>query len=435
MIKDVRKWIATTRSYEVLLGVFAGILVFPKPATIGVILIILYHLLNWRNMSWKRGTWISIGILGIPLLLDALFLWNNDSLWEGLQNGEKHLSSLLLPLFLLANTMTFRKEAVLKIYSIIFTAILVAGLMVHMYNEASVFENYLYGKEVWRMGYRFAGSLGVHAPALNMHVAFLLVVNTWLLFNSFVKNERNVLRYGRLFIFLLSFAILLALNTRLAVLNSVLGILLVAGSLLYKRVSRRRFIALMSGTVIFIFIAGLFFVRTFPYMIEKYTVVTFKHMDKVGQLDTLENPEAEAYNGLVTRVSIWQTAWHAAKEHWLVGVGAADARDYLVQEYRRTGQQFLYRHAFPTHNQYLDSFLKFGIIGFLGILIFWGHQIWVAWQLQDVLAWFMAWLFFSSNLTDDFLVRFDGIVFWAFWFSFFTKLLLQRVRDREPSAA
>lgn len=422
--------ISAQRTYEVLLGAFAAILVFPQPATIGVLLLVVYHLLNWRLVQGSKRAWISIGILSIPLLLDALFLWNNNSIWAGIQNGEKHLSSLLLPVFLLTSTLSYRKEAVLRIYSGLFTLILVVGFGIHVYGEVNTFENYLQGKEVWRMGYRFAGSLGVHAPALNMHVAFLVVVNTWLLVGSLIKKV-SYSWIGRLALFLLSFTILFALNTRLAVFNSVLGILLVVTWLLYKRLTRKRFLLMLGGTFLFLFVSSAIFVRAFPYMIEKYTVVTFKHMDKVGKLDSLENPEAEVYNGLVTRVSIWNTAWEGAKEHWFIGVGAADAREYLVNEYKRTNQQFLHRHAFPTHNQYLDYFLKFGIFGLLGIILILGHQFWVSWQLRDVLSWFLCWIFFTSNLTDDFLVRFDGIVFWAFWFSFFTKLLLTPARDKD----
>ena len=42
-------------------------------------------------------------------------------------------------------------------------------------------------------------------------------------------------------------------------------------------------------------------------MVKKYTDVTFKHMDKIGSLDDFENPEAEVYSSLVTRLSIWKS--------------------------------------------------------------------------------------------------------------------------------
>jgi hypothetical protein len=36
---------------------------------------------------------------------------------------------------------------------------------------------------------------------------------------------------------------------------------------------------------------SFFFIKTIHYMKEKYSTVTFAHMDKVGKLDEIKNPE------------------------------------------------------------------------------------------------------------------------------------------------
>ena len=45
--------------------------------------------------------------------------------------------------------------------------------------------------------------------------------------------------------------------------------------------------------------------------------------------------------------------------------------------------------------------------------------LWIAKTTKSALALFFFILFSTSNLTDDFLLRFDGIVFSAFWICLF----------------
>jgi hypothetical protein len=43
------------------------------------------------------------------------------------------------------------------------------------------------------------------------------------------------------------------------------------------------------------------------------------------------------------------------------GVGASNSKPELVAYYKHTNQQFLAKYEFPTHNQFLDYLLKYGI--------------------------------------------------------------------------
>ena len=43
------------------------------------------------------------------------------------------------------------------------------------------FFKYLKGIELWEMGYVFSKTIGIHAPALNMHLAFVSIINLYFL--------------------------------------------------------------------------------------------------------------------------------------------------------------------------------------------------------------------------------------------------------------
>jgi O-antigen ligase len=162
-------------------------------------------------------------------------------------------------------------------------------------------------------------------------------------------------------------------------------------------------------------------------MKEKYARVTFAYMDKVGQLDSIENPEAKVFNSLVTRLSIWKSAWELSLENLPFGVGASDGKPELVQYYKQTNQHFLAKYEFPTHNQFLDFLLKFGILGPIVVFLYLFTIGFLGFRTKNAIIIAFFFIFFTSNLTDDFLLRFDGIVFSGLWFSIFGSYWLQQI--------
>jgi len=75
-------------------------------------------------------------------------------------------------------------------------------------------------------------------------------------------------------------------------------------------------------------------------MKEKYSSVTFAYMDKVGKLDEIDHPEIKVFNSLVTRVSIWKSAWELSLQHLPFGVGSSDGKPELVKYFKHTHQHF-----------------------------------------------------------------------------------------------
>ena len=366
-------------------------------------------------------------LIASPFLLDLIFLWNNESLIEGLKHAEKRVSLLILPLFILGQTFRFNTMRILRYYAWITTLILSLGLVRFAIISPDLFVKYLNGKDLWEMGYAFARSLNNHAPALNMHVAFVVVINFYVL-----KNRPSGLKLWqtglRILFFMSALVLLFYINTRLAILNAFLGIVLV---ILYENKQFFAMKTLKKGALgILIFTAlGLGFVKVFPYSIEKFSTVTFAHLDKVGKLDELENPEATAYNGLVTRLSIWQSALFVAIDHPVLGVGAADGKKELNAYYKNTNQHFLAKYKFPTHNQYLDFWIKFGLLGLCVSILYVSLFLVVGWQTNQVLAVFFFILFATANGVDDFLIRFDGIVFSGLWLSVFAQSFIFKQKD------
>ena len=96
----------------------------------------------------------------------------------------------------------------------------------------------------------------------------------------------------------------------------------------------------------------------------------------------------------------------------------------LVKYFKETNQIFLAKYEFPTHNQFLDYLLKFGILGPIVVVFYIGLIAFLGFKTKNAVIISFFFLFFTSNLTDDFLLRFDGIVFSGLWISIFRQLLV-----------
>ncbi|WP_051621368.1 O-antigen ligase family protein [Leeuwenhoekiella sp. MAR_2009_132] len=415
-------------NYNIWLIILAVSLIFRLPATLLLILFVAYNLFFYKHLKFIKKRLLFIGLIASPFLLDLIFLWNNELLQEGLKHAEKRISMLLLPFFILTQNHRFNTALIVRCYAILTTLILSFCLIRFAVISPELWAKYLNGVDLWEMGYRFASSINMHAPALNLHVAFVVVINFYFLKEGFTKVSKKY-QIWRVIIFITSIIILFYVNTRLAILNAFIGILLIT---FYKKISVTEFKAnkkLVLGLALFITLA-IAFVKVFPYSIEKFTSVTFNNLDKVGKLDDLENPEKTAYNGLVTRLSIWKSGVELACRNSVLGVGAADGKKELIKYFKETHQNFLFKYEFPVHNQYLDFWIKFGLLGALIAFIYVGLFAYIGFTSKQLLCVFFFILFATSNFVDDFLIRFDGIVFSALWLSIFTKHALDDPQNK-----
>ena len=80
------------------------------------------------------------------------------------------------------------------------------------------------------MGYVFANSIGIHAPALNMHLAFVSIAALYLLVQSWQMRKDKSVVFLTFIVFACSFFFVLLVNTRMALFNVLAGYLFVVFS-------------------------------------------------------------------------------------------------------------------------------------------------------------------------------------------------------------
>jgi O-antigen ligase len=408
------------------LALIAIAMIFRKPCTLLIVLFAVFNLIFIRKLNYSKQSLVLILLIASPLVLEIIMFWNNNSFLKGLKSLEKYSSLLVFPLFILGNYQRIQFLKILKFYSKTTTVILLFFFIRFVIYYPELIHKYVNGIDLWEMGYKFSDSLGIHAPALNMHLAFVSICCLFFVFESFRLQGKWMLKMGNSVVFILSFFFILFVNTRMALFNVLIGFALVFFGEVIRKYHFKKVLGTMAVLVVMLGGVLFFFVQNDPYMKEKYSSVTFAHMDKIGKLDEIDHPEAKVFNSFVTRVSIWKSGWELSVKNLPFGVGASDGKPELVKYFKQTNQQFLAKYEFPTHNQFLDFLIKFGIIGPLVVLLYILAIGYLGLGLKNMVVLSFFFLFFTSNLTDDFLVRFDGIAFSGLWMSIFGSYWLQQ---------
>ncbi|MDY8138690.1 O-antigen ligase family protein [Aquimarina sp. 2201CG5-10] len=121
-----------------------------------------------------------------------------------------------------------------------------------------------------------------------------------------------------------------------------------------------------------------------------------------------------------SRLLTWDASLKLIKEAPLLGYGIGDANDILIQKYKELDYHFNYENKYNAHNQFLQTLLQTGIIGFLVLVSIF---ILLALRMKRSRNEFSVFLIlFVSLLFESMLVRFNGIVF----FSIIIPLLLKK---------
>ncbi len=353
--------------FYILLLFIALTLIFRQLSTILIIVFVIYNAFFYRKMSYNKSKLIWLCIIASPLILDILFFWNNEELLKGFKYLEKRLSLFIFPLLLLGYQKQINFPKLVRHYAYGMVLIMLASYACYVYIHYEHVIKYLNGIHLWELGYHFSNFIGIHAPALNMHLSFVCIICLYTFFHR-KSGFKNLLTNG--FFLLCSFLFVMYVNTRIAVVTTVLGFGIICFFEIFKKVSIMK--ALKISLILFavLVVSVLFFVKTFPYSVQKFTEGSFSDMEYVGRLDEVENPEARFFSKLVTRVSIWKSALELASDHLWIGYGTADSKTALNEYYAATDQQFLAKFKFPTHNQYIDFLLKFGILGTIIVLFY-----------------------------------------------------------------
>lgn len=226
------------------------------------------------------------------------------------------------------------------------------------------------------------------------------------------------------------------LNLKLAVLSSliVIGIFLCASKLgllaaalllpvtlsviLYNRGFKKGIIVLVVGIVIAIPVTYKLFPTPYNRLTQAFEVTT----------STQEINKAET-DGTAVRILIWKESVNLIKENFLFGVTPGDENDVLCKAYSKHQLTGALEKHLNTHNQFLQTFLGTGLIGFILLCIMTFGALIVGFIKKNYLLVLLIILAILNFLVESMLQAQSGFMF----FVFFLVLLLQTNLSKSAS--
>ncbi len=189
--------------------------------------------------------------------------------------------------------------------------------------------------------------------------------------------------------------------------------------ILYNKGYKKVIMSLVIG--LFVSIAAAY--KIFPTPFERIKIA-FKVTTSVEKID---KTDAES---TAVRILIWQESVKLIKDNFWLGTTAGDANDKLIEAYKKDGLTGALIKKLNAHNQFLQTFIGTGIIGFLLLLLITiGTLIYGFVKKNYILVLFSILIFFNF-LVESMLQAQAGFIFFVFFLCLLLKYNLNQLSKK-----
>ncbi|PZR20423.1 MAG: hypothetical protein DI539_10880 [Flavobacterium psychrophilum] len=320
----------------------------------------------------------------------------------GLSIAETRLPLLFLPLLLATKTITYDIRNIF-IKHFIYSLLVTMGVTLCI----AVYRNILGpGPDIWfnKWYYHYSDltePINIDPLYLALFVSFGILILICDEITDYGEKIFQKKTYKRAVIFLLSFFLVL-LGSR-SIILILLGLTIVVVFSQWQSLGLRK-IALI-GLLLICIVSAAFLS---PVTRERF-VGLFKAKYEFSQYS-------------VDRFIIWTVAYHYVKEHpseFVIGKGAGTSEGLMDSLYKKENINWDFEKKSNTHNQYLEFALNTGIIGMTVLIVFLVASLMVFLKSQDRLAIVFILLIMLAMVSENYLNRQKGVVFFSMFYSLF----------------
>lgn len=144
-------------------------------------------------------------------------------------------------------------------------------------------------------------------------------------------------------------------------------------------------------------------------------------------------PDNNTQDGSAARVLVWKASLDLIKKYPIFGVGTGDVEPELMKIYEENNIQLAMDESLNAHNQYLQTFIALGVIGFLFLLASLALPAIFAFRKKHLLYLLFLLMFGFNLLVESMMERQGGVVFYAFFncFLFYFAYLSEETSEPE----
>ena len=350
------------------------------------------------RIAWKNKYWL-LGILFF-FWLCATWLWDTTGGFT-VKSVEGYSTFLFLPFVLIAMPRLPARVVLLTCY--IFIATIVVICLICLFKSWQLYIE-MHDSRVFYYHY-LAGRMGLNAIYLSNYCTASIC---WLLFYQFIyKGERHFKINNWLLFLLCAFltGMILLLSSKMGIVVFVLMMLAFGVYIGYvKKVLLRTIIILVAlGLVLTFFSDRLYYLKW------RFAELTLKEYG--GAQDD--------QNGLAVRVTIWRSALELIRERPLLGYGLNGAEEELVKKHIAKGLMVAVPERYNSHNQYLETTLRSGLIGLAILLVLIGIPLYSALREKKTLLLLLLLHFMTVSLVETTMEYQQELTFYWFFILLF----------------
>lgn len=333
-------------------------------------------------------------------VISALFSQNRQ---EGLFGIEVKLSFLIFPFlfFCFKWPINILKRCVIAFVSGCFFA------CIYLIGRAFIYS--LDGQSEYFFYSLFSDFIHASYFAMYLILAITFVV---VLYEKWFHTQRSIIYSSHFFVSIFVTTIFLC-SSKLGIISFFICIPL---WLAYRF---RSYLNLKGLIILLVSLSALLFisVKLFPG--------SFRRMNSITALDTSKIDKTSSESTTV-RVLIWQECLSIIKDHPLLGVGVGDANDALYSAYEKNGLTGALEHHFNAHNQYFQTLIGLGFLGFIFLFLLTFGLLLLAFRKRNFLLLIFATLIVLNFAVESMLQKSAGVLFFVFFYC-----LLNSVSEHE----
>ena len=352
----------------------------------------------WQFNRSKKGLWF-LWLQLMPVLLLAASLLYSQNVDIGLKKLETNIMLVLIPLVLFLNRALFTVNTQRKTM-LFFTA--VATLI----SSKVIFKMIATGKLAAVLqvdgGYYFIRTYLEEVSHFHpTYFSLLLAIALFTLINEAVHgfSKRIFWIPTILSAVIISMGLLLAMSKMILASIFVIGLLLSAIHLDTRKV---KWVLLGACLSAFVVIAAVKPIRQRAF--EFVQALSQSNVDP-------NNPDS-------MRKAVYRGTFDVIQEHPILGAGVGDVQMKLDRAYEKRGFALAKERSFNTHNNYLNWWVTAGVFAAFIFVLLQFSQIGIALASKNQLHLAITVLLSFSMLTENLLMRQDGVFTYAFFSSF-----------------
>jgi len=239
-----------------------------------------------------------------------------------------------------------------------------------------------------------------------MYLNFAVAILVYFLFEKW----NDLTSATRFFCFLLIawfFIFIILLSSKAGILSIAIVSFISAGYCLI----RKKMILQALFILICMSLAFWFSFNLFPH--------SFGRMTRAGKLIASdEKVKNDTKEGTGERLLIWRSSLDIIKNNYLFGLGTGDVKDGLIKSYSARGISMAEECRLNAHNQYLQTFISIGLIGFMVLILMFIIPVFDSVKNNYLLYLLFLIIVGFNFLVESMLERQAGVIFYGFFNSY-----------------